>query len=196
MRIRAMMLALGATAALGMSASGAAAATLFTTSAHTTPVATGSAFSVAATSPFVLTSATSALNTCSSSTLSGTITSNGTTTGTVVGSITSGTLAGCTPFSFQVTFPSAWALTVPGAAETAGDTTTWTNSQLHNFRFTANNGPYSGTLAGLRAAETKGAGPICIQFADAGTITGPLTGNGRVDTNYCFTGASASYSLG
>jgi len=195
MRIRAMMFALAATAAMGIGASGASAATLFTTSAHTTTVATGSAVSATATSPVVLTSATSALNTCSSSSLAGTVTTNS--GGTVAGNITSGSVSSCAPFSAGVTFPSAWVLSVTGSSTTSGSTTIWSNVTISNVRFDLNNGPYSGTLSGgITARQPHSGGPICLQLSDSGTLTGPLTGNGRIDTNYCFNGAAANYSLG
>jgi len=201
MRIRAMMFALFTAAVIGVGASSASAATLFTNGMFTTLVAPGTAVSATATSPVVLTSATSALMSCSSSALNGTISDNGSSTGRVVGMITSGSVAGCTPFAWQVTFPSAWTLTVLGSGVTAGGFTTYP-AQIHNFRFDLNNGPYSGTIDGitLRQGHDTGAGPgpsgaSCLQFADAGTITGPLTGNGRFDTNYCFTGVAAAWRL-
>jgi len=201
MRIRAMMFALVATAVMGIGASGASAATLYTDGMFNTLVAANTAVSATATSPVVLTSATSALNTCTSSTLSGTVTDNGSASGRVTGNITSGSVAGCAPFSAQVTFPSAWQLTVTGTPTTTSGFTVW-HAQLHNVRFDLNNGPYSGTLDGFLLRQghdtTAGPGPAgasCLQLSDTGTLTGPLTGNGRIDTNYCFTGAAASWRL-
>jgi len=188
-------LALSVGAAMAAGAGAGDAATLFTTSAHTTPVSVGSAISASATSPFNITSATSLFTSCASSSLSGTVTQNS--GGTVVGSITSGSLSSCTPFTWVATFPTAWALTISGSSTTVGGTTVWSSVALHNLRFDLNNGPYSGSLAGgISARQAHASGPICLQFADVGTITGPLTGNGRIDTNYCFRGPSANYSLG
>jgi len=194
MRTRAIMLALAVAAALGAGAGGASAATLFTTSAHSATVATGSAFSATATSPWTLTSATSLLNFCSSSSLAGTVTTNS--GGTVAGNISSGSLSGCAPLIWAPTFSTAWTLVVSGSSTTAAGFTTW-NATLLNLRFDLNNGPYSGSLLnGVTARQAHTSGPICLRFADSGTITGPLTGNGRIDTNYCFSGASANWSLG
>jgi len=201
MRIRAMMFALAATAAMGIGASGASAATLYTSGTFGTLVSPGTAVSATAVSPVILTSATSALNTCTSSTLSGTVSDNGSASGRVVGNITSGSVSGCSPFSAQVTFPSAWQLTITGTGTTTGGFTVY-SAQLHNVRFDLNNGPYSGTLSGIvvRQGHNSSAGPgpggaSCLQLQDVGTLTGPLTGNGRIDTNYCFAGAAASWRL-
>jgi len=195
MRLRAILPAsVLAVAAVLAGAGSASAATLYTTTAQTTPVSVGSAFSATATSTVTFTSATSLMNQCTSSTLSGTVQQNS--GGTVAGNITSGSFSSCSPFPYVATFPSAWALVISGSSTIVGGTTSW-NATLANFRFDLNNGPYSGnfTTGGVTAIQNHASGPICLRFADAGTYSGPLTGNGRIDANYCLGGGSAAWSL-
>jgi len=173
----------------------ASAATLFTTTAHTTTVTSGAPVSATAVTPMTFASATSVLDICFSSALRGTVEQNS--GGTVTSTLTSGSISSCAPFTQSITFPAAWRLTVSGGSTTAGGTTSW-NASLTNFRLDLNNGPYSGnfTSGGVTAIQHHTSGPICIRFADAGTYTGPLTGNGRITTTYCFEGAGAAWSLG
>jgi len=182
-------------AALGAVVSGdsASAATLFTTSAHTTTVSVGAAASATATSPLVLTSATSVLNTCTSSTLNMTVDQNS--GGTVSALITSGSYAVCAPFSMSFTGTSKKIIT--GSPITVAGMTFWTQVTVKHWALDLFNQNYTGDIvSGVTVSQPHASGPMCIRFSDAGTVSGPLTGNGRLDGNYCFTGASSGWSLG
>jgi hypothetical protein len=195
MRIRAILIssAVATTAALGM-AGGASAATLFTTSAHTTAVATGTTAGATNTTPVVLTSATSTLNTCNTSTLSLILDTNS--GGTVTGRITSGSFTGCAPLPATGLFSTPWQLHVSGSATVSGGITTWSNASVTNVGFSLGGGSYSGSLTTGVSAQQTHTGGVCLVFNDAGQLSGPLTTNGRIDTRYCFEGTAASYSLG
>lgn len=195
MRIRALLVmpVLVATAALGFGVSGASAATLFTTGAHTTEVAVGATSSATNTSPVVLTSATSQINTCHTSTLNTQVEQNS--GGRVVLGITSGTFAGCAPLAATGVFSTPWKLTVTGSPTTSGGVTSWA-AAVHSVGFVLGGGNYSGNLTtGVTARQTGAGGAVCLNLADAGQLSGPLTSNGRIDTNYCFEGSASTYSL-
>jgi len=197
MRIRALLLASTATvtAALAFGATGASAATLFTSTAHTARVAVGAVASASASTPIILTSSTSAINSCSGSTLNLQVTQN-TDAGGVAATVTGGAFSGCSPFSPGLTFTPPWRLTVTGNGTVVGANTQW-NASFDNVRFDLNGGLYTGNLTtGVVAFQpTAGTSPLCIRFSDAGTLSGPLTGNGRIDGNFCFEGAAAGWSL-
>jgi hypothetical protein len=200
MRIRAILISSAAavTAAMGMT-SGASAATLYTDGTHGTAVTVGTTASATNTTAVVFTSATSVLNSCTTSTLNLVATANS--GGTVSGTITSGTFqnhgAGCSPLAASGIFSTPWTLTVTGSATTSGGVTSWA-ATVNNVAFTLTGaGNYVGNLTtGVTAQQTGSSGAVCLVFNDAGTVSGPLTSNGRIDTKYCFEGGASSYSLG
>jgi hypothetical protein len=195
MRVRARLLtpALAATVVLGFGVGGASAATLFTNGGHGTTVAVGATASATATSPVVLTSATSQLNVCNTSTLNLTLAQNS--GGTVVGTITSGTFASCNPLPATGLFSPAWKLTVSGSPTTSGGVTSWAAS-VASVGFSLGGGTYTGNLTtGVTARQTGAGGAVSLNFNDAGTLSGPLTTNGRIDANYSFEGGASTYSL-
>jgi hypothetical protein len=208
MRIRALLfMPVLAAAVLGVGASGASAATLFTTTAHTTRVTVGAKASAASTGNIRLTSGTtgSTVENCTSSTLSLTLTQNNDTK--VIGQIDSGAganvFAGCSMFpTVTPTFSGTsqpWTLTVSGTGTVSGTRTQWT-AHVDTVSVDFGNGNYRGNL-GISGSifayqPTAAAAPICLEFNSSGSLIGPLTGDGRVDGTYCFEGAAASqYSL-
>jgi hypothetical protein len=80
---------------LGTAAQSATAATLYTTGAHTTFAAVGSTAGATLSSPLVFTSATSAINICSGSTLTTAVSDN--LGGNVELTVTAGTFTSCSP---------------------------------------------------------------------------------------------------
>jgi hypothetical protein len=192
--LRSSMIALTTTVGLGAAAESATAATLYTTAAHTTEVAVGTTAGMTNTTPVVLMSATSPLNTCNSSTLSMTVGHNS--GGTVTATISSGSFSACAPLALIGTFGTPWRLTISGLPTTSGSTTTWA-ATVTGVSVLLGGGTYAGNLnsVGVSAHQTGFSGAVCLNFSDAGTLVGPLTTNMRVSINYCFEGSAATYSL-
>jgi hypothetical protein len=187
-----------ATLAFGLVANAASAATLFTTTAHTTRVSLGTAASISTTS-WRLTSGTSGstTQTCGASTLNLAVAQNN--DNKIIGVVSGASFTTCAPFStLTPTFTgtsSTWTFTVSGTGTVSGSRTQWP-AALHNFSYDFGNGNYRGNFANLTAWQpTASPSPICIEFASAGSIVGPLTGDGRVDSTYCFEGGAAAWSL-
>jgi hypothetical protein len=199
MRIRALLFTpVLAVALLGAGVSSASAATLFTTSAHTTRVTVGATASATATTNIRLTSGTSGstVNNCNNSALSLALRQNNDTK--VIGAITAGSFSNCAPFATVATFSgtsSQWTLTVSGNSTTSGTRTQWAAS-VDSVSVDFANGNYRGNFGNVTAYQPTATGaPLCLEFASSGSLVGPLTGDGRVDGTYCFDGASAAYSL-
>jgi hypothetical protein len=187
-----------ATAALGLTANGASAATLFTNTAHSTRVTVGATASISSAN-WRWTSGTSGstMETCNASTFSLTLVQNN--DNKVIGAVNGASFTGCAPFpTLTPTFSgtsTTWTFTIDGTSTVSGTRTQWT-AALHNFSFDFGNGNYRGNIANLTAWQpTASPSPVCIEFASAGSFVGPLTGDGRVDTTYCFEGAAAAWSL-
>jgi hypothetical protein len=195
MHLRPIIISAATIASAGLSmASAAPAATLFTNTAHTTPVAVGTTASATNATPIVFTSATSALFSCTASTLSLTLDQN--TGGTVIGTFTSGTVTGCSPLPLTPLFTQAWKLTISGAPTTIADVTRWPAS-ITGVHFLLGGGTYHGNLeTGVTARQTGAGGHTCLDLNDAGQLAGPLSTNMRLDTSYCFEGTASAYSLG
>jgi hypothetical protein len=101
------------------------------------------------------------------------------------------------PFSPWIgTHAPPWRLTVSGTGAVIGASTRYA-ATLHNLAFDLAGGLYTGRFeTGVTATQpTIGTSPICFDFAGAGTLAGPLTGAGTVDTRYCLTGAAAAFSF-
>jgi hypothetical protein len=204
MRIRALLFTpVLAAAVLGVGASGASAATLFTTTAHSARVTVGATATAGSTTNIRLTSGTSGstVENCASSALNLTLVQNNDTK--LIGSITGGSFTTCSPFpSVTPTFSgtsSPWTLTVSGTGTVSGTRTQYAAS-VDSVSVDFGNGNYRGNLGTTGGSivayqPTAAAAPLCLDFNSSGSLIGPLTGDGRVDGTYCFTGASASYSL-
>lgn len=91
---------------------------------------------------------------------------------------------------------SPWSLVISGTGSITGASTCW-NATLLGMAFDLLGGSYSGSLtSGVTACQPTSAGsPISVRFANAGVVTGPLTGNGRIGGSFVFTGAGAGWSL-
>jgi hypothetical protein len=199
MRIRAILassaVVMATTIALGLATTTASAATLYTDGGHATQVAVGGTFGATATSPFVMTSATSTLFSCNGGSTQS-LRLNQNSGGTVIATFTAGTVAGCSPLGWTGLYATPWTLTITGSPTIVGDTRFW-SSAITNLAFSlAGAGNYSGNLTtGVTARQTGLGGGVCLIFNDAGTFSGSLTSNGRLDTSYCFEGAASMYSL-
>ena len=193
MRIRAILLAPALAAMLlAVGASGASAATLFTSAAHTTRVAVGATASATLTAPLVWTSGATAINRCTHSTLHLTVAQNNDTA--VVGNIVAGSFSPCnSPLTGN--FATPWKLTITGTSTMVGAFTRW-NAAIDNISYNQLGGTYSGNLTtGVTATQpTTAAAPICIHLATAGSVSGPL-GSFNLDGSYCLSGTSTAFSL-
>jgi len=193
MRIRALIISALAATALLSAASSASAATLFTTTGHTARVTVG-ATAVGTGTNVDLTSGSSVINHCAHSALNLTLSQNNDTA--VIGNVTGGTFNGCAN-PVTPTFPSVWSLVIRGnGTAQAGENTCWTAS-VTAVEFDLLGGKYTGNLlTGVTACQPTTTGsPLTLKLASAGFVSGPLTGNGRIDGSYVFTGAAAAYSL-
>jgi hypothetical protein len=185
--------------ALGMTAGTASGATLFTTGAHTARVTVGATAGLTTSTIARFTSGTSGstFNTCASSTLGLTLVQNNDTK--VILTTTGGTFSGCVPFTpVTPTFSGTstpWTLTVSGTGTVSGTRTQW-GATLDSVSLDYGNGNYRGNYSGLTAFQPSAtASPICVAFVAAGSLIGPITGDGRLDTTYCFEGGAAAWSL-
>jgi hypothetical protein len=170
-------------------------ATLFTTTAHTARVSVGTGADATSAGPFNFTSGTSLIMSCSHSGLQLAVSENSDLRTTFT--VTRSSFSSCAPFSPWVgTHQPRWRLTVSGTGVVIGAFTRY-SATLHNLAFDLAGGLYTGRLeTGVTATQsTVGTSPICFDFNGAGTVSGPLTGDGRVDTEYCLTGAAAAFSF-
>jgi hypothetical protein len=192
MRIRALLLTpLLAAAALGVGASGASAATLFTQTAHSSRVPLGTTGIAHSVGGATFTSGTAVINTCTSAALHFDVKTNNHTH--VVLTVTSQTFTGCT---VPVTVTPHSEITVNGTGAAFGPETAW-NATVIGFRFDMLGGLYTGNLTtGVTVSQpTAGTSPLSMHNRAAGTFTGPLTGNGRLAVTYRLTGHAAGWSL-
>jgi len=183
---------------LGLTATGAGAATLFTTSARTTPVTVGATGTLSSGGTLTFTLGTGPAQWCEASTLDFALAQNS--VGTVRGTVTGGHFTGCSPTSFHGTFP--WTVTVSGTGYRTGTTSNFPSSTVSGFAAHFQNGLYTGTLSdaslgtpptrGVFASQSTTAGsPVCLNLDRAFALTGQL-GALNVDGSYCFTGEPAS----
>jgi hypothetical protein len=184
--------------AFGLTANTASAATLFTSPAHATRVSVGTAASISTTS-WRWTSGTSGstFEACSGSTLNLNVAQNN--DAKLILAVSGGTFSGCSPFPAVTPTVSGtsspWTFTVSGTGTVSGTRTQWAAS-LDSMSIDFGNGNYRGNFAALTAWQpTASPSPVCIEFASAGSLVGPLTGDGRLDTTYCFEGPAAAWSL-
>jgi hypothetical protein len=200
MRIRAVLfMSVLAAAVLGAGAGGASGATLFTSTAHTARVAVGTVASAAGTN-IRLTSGSATIEFCESSTLTlSLVQNNDNKLIGAIGSTGANTFSACAPIaSVTPTFTGTstpWTLTVDGNGVVSGTRTTWT-ATVDSVSVDFGGGNYRGNLENVTAWQPTATGsPICLEFDASGTLIGPLTGNGRVDGQYCFEGGAAAFSL-
>ena len=178
-------------AASGVSAQGAAAATLYTSAAHTTEVAVG-ATAYGLTNNLLYTSGTAVLNSCTTSTLHLVVSQNS--GGNVVFTAGGWIDHGCT-------FPTSmgaqlWRIVVSGASTVVGLFSRW-GASISNWTRNFLGGSYTGNLTtGVSANQPTAAGaPISFSLSSAGSFAGPLTGAGKLDGVYALAGTAANWSL-
>ena len=196
MRIRALLFipALAA-AALAIGASGASAATLFTSTAHTTRVAVGTTAVATSVGNIDLTSGGALLNRCPHSVLHLVLAENSDTRVNV--SVTGSAFFACSGLGAVTgTHVPPWQLTITGNGTMVGGFTAYA-ATAHRVTFDILGGRYSGNLeTGLTITQpTVATSPICVDVNNAGSVSGPLTGDGRIDGKYCLSGTAAGFSL-
>lgn len=198
MKVKTFAVGLAASAAaLGTIGAGSSmAATLYTTAAHTTPVAVGTT-AVGASGVVSLYSGSTKVNSCTSSKLNLKVTQNS--GGTVAAQITGGTFSGCNLATTVTGTPWSPGLVVSGSSVVKGTNTVWTNTSVSGVSVMFAGGTYTGNLTTHIDAQqntTKGH-PLTLKLAKSGTLSGPLTNDGVVTATYKLTGTVASkYSLG
>jgi hypothetical protein len=201
MRRRALLLAPALIAAMvvGVAGSSASAATLFTSSAHTTRVTVGATAGLTTTAGYFLTYGTSTIYSCASATLNIAITQNS--DAGVAATATGGTWSGCS-LSVVRTFP--WTLTVSGTGTVVATEQVWSTAAIDNYRSDFLGGFYQGTSVGPVQRLTTGiswqqpigpTAPLCLVLNGAGTLIGPLINNGSFTGRYCFEGAASAWSM-
>ena len=195
MRIRALLFVPAlAAVVLGIGVSGASAATLFTSTAHTTRVSVGTTADATSVSPIDLTSGSQLLNRCHS-TLQLALRENSDTR--VAIAVTGSSFSNCSGIGpVTGTHVVPWTLTITGTGRVVGSFWDY-SATADNVVFDLLGGTYTGNLtSGVTITQPLvGTSPICVDLLAAGTVTGPLTGNGRIDGRYCLTGAAAAFSL-
>jgi hypothetical protein len=196
MRIRALLFTpvLVALSVLGVGASVASAATLYTNSAHTTPVPVGTTMVATANAVRMLTGTTT-VNSCSSWTLNLSVTSNS--GGRSGWDVYGGSFSGCR-LAITGNFSPPWRFVVTGSGAASGSNTVFSSASLTGVSLTFAGGTYTGDLtSGVTASQPTSAGaPICLVFTNASHLSGPLASNLLLSSTACLTGAAASDSLG
>ena len=193
MRVPLLVPALAA-AALGLGASGASAATVYTSATHTTRVAVSSSQTLTTSvgRSISLTSGGLKINECTHTVTHTTTSQN---SGTVRWTVVASGFAPCnSPMTGNHATP--WSLTVTGTGTASGGFTRW-SAAIDGVSFNLLGGTYTGSLTtGVTVTQPTAAGaPICLHLNTAGSVAGPLTGDGRLNGTQCFTGTAASYSL-
>jgi hypothetical protein len=194
MRLRALALTafLALTVALGADVGGAAAATLWTTPAHTTHA---TSFSFDATAPLVKVTngPGTSLTTCQDSSINFNLIfrNDMTTVATRSGNVTFGS---CSPTPLKATFPEprGWTLFFFGTGAASGTTTCWP-STMTIIGLDVGPSNISGNLTtGVTACQpTIAASPITVRLSGAGTLSTGV----QIDAAYTFTGGAATFSL-
>lgn len=193
-------LALAAT----LAAAPASADTLFTNPSRLTAVAPGTIASITSGTVTAKTGSTP-VNACRTSTLSLKVEQNDATA--VAGTLTAGVFSNCA-LSAAGDFP--WRFTVRGSGTTTGSTTFYPNATWENVSATLwGVSPGDGTLTdatatpgtapvdGLYVRQTATGSRICFVLNNAGTLSGPLLSDGKIDATYCLEGEAAStWTLG
>jgi hypothetical protein len=196
MRIRAFLFTpvLVAMAILGIGSSVASAATLYTDSSHTAAVAVGTT-AVGTSGSVTLSSGSTVVNSCTSSSLTLSLTTNS--GGTVVGDVTAGSFSGCR-LATTANTATHWRLQVTGSGTTVGSNTVFASTTVRAVSVTFAGGTYTGDLTSGVVAQQPVAGgaPLSLVLTNASRLAGPLTSNGQVTGTYTLTGAAAAYSLG
>ncbi|HEX5922427.1 MAG TPA: hypothetical protein VFY45_01255 [Baekduia sp.] len=184
-------MSLAITAALGADVGGAAAATLWTTPAHTTHA---TSFSFDATAPLVTVTNGfgTSLTSCQDSTINFNLIFRNDMT-TVATRSSHVTFGSCSPTSLKATFQSrGWTLFFFGTGTASGTTTCWPSTMtllgLHVGPSSINGNLTTGVTA---CQPTIAASPVTVRLSRAGTLSSSV----QLDAAYTFTGGAATFSL-
>ena len=182
-----------AAAVLGIGASGASAATLFTTAAHTTRVAIGDTAGATSTSSYFVHAGPARINSCTHRSVHLVLDENG--SSRVKETVIADNTTPCVSPMTSNTSP-AWSLTITGTGTASGGFTRW-SAAIDGVSFNLLGGTYTGNITtGVTVTQPTAAGsPICLHMNTAASVAGPLTGDGRLTGTFCLTGAAAAYSL-
>ncbi len=179
-------------AALGICTSSAAAATLFTSNAHTTRLSVGTTFQAISTGGTVPSSPLMSAPTCTGdATLQLDVVENSDTRVSLT--VTNGTFAGC---DNETTGIFDWTITITGNGSVSGSNTVYTTTQ-HDVRFfVAGHGFFTDTdRVGSADQPTVGTAPICITPPTPGGLLLARIPQAFFDFKYCFIGSAAGWSL-
>jgi len=206
MRKRLMLGATLAVAVIGIGASSASAATLYTTSAHTTAVAVGATFTASTPSGAWnyewTTPGLGLWERCNNANYTFKVTKNS--LGVFKAETTGGAFNTC---EFEPLAPNAPAtLEITGSSITVGTGKAWLGSTLKNVavKEVLLNRVVAGQLTsatgnppanGVSAQQPAAAAPVSVVLSNAGTLESEF-GPTKVTANYTLTGTAASYSLG
>ena len=196
MRMRSLLLLPALTVApLALGAAGASAATLFTSTSHTTRVTVGATWDATAAIPLDLTVAPGLVFLSCPSSLSGIVGSNNMTVGVTL-EVRRATFLCSTLATVATAFP--WTLTIAGSSTVIGANTTY-RAAFDRFSFDMDNiGSFQGDLStGVTALQpNSGTSPITVNLANAGDWTaGSAILTLRLDGSYQLTGTAAGWSL-
>jgi hypothetical protein len=199
MRIRALLFTpvLVAMAVLGLGASAASAAKLYTNSAHSAFVPVGTT-ATGTSSGVALLSGSTVVNSCTSSSLTLSLTDNGSVSRTVSANIISpSTFSGCR-LATTANVATPWRLSVTGAHTVVSGVDIFSSTAVRAVSVTFAGGTYTGDLTtGVTAQQPDAArAPLSLVLDRASRLSGPLTSNGQVTGTYTLTGTAAAYSLG
>jgi len=173
---------------------------LYTTPEHVGAVSVGSTATVVSGTVTARTGAAT-VNSCGSSSLVLRIDDN--TPSGVVGSIISGTFTNCA-LSAAGDFP--WKVNVSGSGTVSGTSRIFTNASWSSVSATLwGVSPGNGTLTGatgspptdgvyVRQVASTG-DSLCFVLDNAGTLSGPLLSDGKIDATYCLDGSASAWSL-
>jgi len=208
MRKRITLAATLAVAVIGIGASSASAATLYTTAAHTTAVPVGTTLTAAIPSGSehrIYDKFGGLVNVCFGATLSLKVTQNS--AGVFKADATGGTFASCIGIGKEgITVKPGGTLQVSGSSVVNGSNTAWLGTTLKvltweipglvmkgNFTSAAGSPPINGVFT---QQPTTAKAPVSVVLANAKTLENCGFAECNVSANYTLTGTAAAYSLG
>lgn len=196
--------ALAAVACLG--AGSASAATLYTSAAHTTPVAVGSTFTATMPAPYwkeyVSTQEVEPVSWCNGATISYKVTQNS--AGVFKATSTAGALSTCIN---NTTMYLGWNLEISGGSTAVGSNTDWLGTTIKNVGFTWDKlATFTGSFKSATGSPpvkgiftqqpTVAKAPVSLVLDHAPGISDPSFGQFTVSATLTFAGAAAAWSFG
>jgi hypothetical protein len=208
MRKRITLAATLAIAAIGIGASSASAATLYTTSAHTTavPVGTTITATIPAGKEWTLSlEGGGAVEVCFGGTLALKVTQNS--AGVVKAEVTGGTFAPNCVGLAQMSASAGGELQISGSSVANGSNSAWLGSTLKGVHWALTGiGSWTGNFTSATGSPpakgvfsqqpTTAKAPVSVVLANAKKLDGTPWSNPEVSATYTFTGTAAAYSLG